>query len=379
MTDTQTDSYQRVFNFSAGPANLPVPVLEKVRDELLNYRGPGAGPGCGMSVLEMSHRSKEFDEILANATRLTRELLGVTADQEVLFLQGGASLQFAMAPMNFFQAGRPVDVVHTGYWTEMALKELKKGFESRVVYTGEAEKFTRIPELRSEQFHPDASYVYLCSNNTIEGTQLQDLPKTAAPLVADMSSDFLSRPLDMSRFGLVFAGAQKNLGPSGLVVAVISKELAERAPQGLPTMLQYRTHIQAGSRYNTPPAFSIYVAGLVLEWIRDHGGLAGMAEHNERKARVLYDAIDRGQGFYTCPVEKSVRSRMNVVWRVTPGGAPSEALEAGLIAEARKAEIIEIKGHRAVGGLRASIYNAMPIAGVERLASLLDDFRRRRG
>ena len=381
---SMSTKYSRVFNFSAGPANLPESVLEQVRDEMMNYKN------SGMSVMEMSHRSREFDEILANANALAKELLGLEDTHEVLFLQGGASLQFAMAPMNLYQAGKPVDMVHTGYWTEAAIKELKKGVtpngapaEVRMVYSGESNNFTQIPELAPGMFSANASYAYVCSNNTIEGTQLKKFPKTPSPLVADMSSDFLSRRIDASQFGLIFAGAQKNLGPSGVVMAIIRRDLADRqdpAIEKVPTMLQYRTHTKAGSRYNTPPAFGIYVAGLVMNWIKTKGGLSKMEELNEKKAKLLYDAIDQSGGIFSCPVEKSVRSTMNVVWRVTPrGGMPNEELETQLISEAKKAGVIEIKGHRLVGGLRASIYNAMPIEGVQRLTDVMKEFQKKYG
>lgn len=328
--------------------------------------------------MEMSHRSKEFDEILANATSVAKELLGVGDDYEVLFLQGGASLQFAMVPMNLYIKGQPIDVIHTGSWSDAAIKDLKKGFEMRMVYSGESNKFTQIPKIETSQFNPQASYAYLCSNNTIEGTQFKQFPDTGkVPLVADMSSDFLSRPIDTKKFGLIFAGAQKNLGPSGVCMVVIRKDLAERADEKLPIMLNYRTHIKGGSRHNTPPAFGIYVAGLVMNWIKSQGGLVKMAEHNAKKAAVLYDAIDKSNGFYSCPVDKAVRSDMNVVFRVKPESKDSEALETALIGEAKKAGLIEIKGHRSVGGLRASIYNAHPMAGVEALANLMSDFHKK--
>ena len=284
-----------------------------------------------------------------------------------------------MLPMNLYQTGKPVDMIHTGSWSEMAIKELKKGYEMRTVYSGESNKFTQIPSFNEDQFNPSASYAYLCSNNTIEGTQFKSFPKTAAPLIADMSSDFLSRKFDMNQFGAVFAGAQKNVGPSGVCMVIIRKDLAERGDEKLPTMLQYRTHVKAGSRYNTPPAFGIYVAGLVMNWIKTSGGLEALEKTNEMKAKILYDTIDKSGGFYSCPVAKDCRSLMNVVWRVKPNGQANEEMETAMISEAKKTGLIEIKGHRSVGGMRASIYNAMPVEGVQALADFMVQFQKKNG
>jgi phosphoserine aminotransferase len=366
-------NYERLYNFSAGPAVLPLPVLERVRDELLNYKK------SGFSVMEMSHRSKEFDEILATAEANVRKLTGLGDDTSVLFLQGGASLQFSMVPMNLAQAGRPVDMIHTGYWTEMAIQQLKKGFDFRLAATGEPHGFKRLPTPSEIELSPNASYVHMCTNNTIYGTQWKQIPNSPhAPLVADMSSDIFSRQLDFGKFGVVFAGAQKNLGPSGVCLVLIKKDLAERAPKHLPSMLEFRSHIKAGSRYNTPPAFGIYVCGLVLQWLVDQGGLPAIEERNEKKASLLYKTIESSQ-FFKCPVETSSRSTMNVVFRIQPGQPNSEALEDTFVKEARKAGFAEIKGHRATGGLRASIYNAFPEQGVIDLCSFMKDFERRQG
>jgi phosphoserine aminotransferase len=364
--------YNRVFNFAAGPAALPESVLEQVRDDLMNYRG------SGMSVMEMSHRSKEFDEIISKAKATAREILKLGDDYEVLFLQGGASLQFTMVPMNLVQAGKPVDVVHTGNWTEMAIGQLKKGTEYRIVATGEKDGFKKLPKLHSDQFNPNASYVHVCTNNTIEGTQWKSLPDTGkVPLVADMSSDFMSRRMDFSKFGLIFAGAQKNLGPSGVCMVVIRKDLAERADEKLPSMLQYRTHIKNDSRYNTPPAFGIYICGLVMDWIQKQGGLEAMERTNNAKAKALYDAIDSSGGFYACPISNEDRSAMNVVFRIQPGQKRGEELEELFIKETKKAGLAELKGHRSIGGLRASIYNAHPIEGVHALTSFMREFQKK--
>lgn len=365
--------YDRIFNFSAGPANLPEPVLEQVRDEMLNYKG------SGVSMMEISHRSKQFDEVMANANAITKRILGLGDDYAVMFLQGGASLQFSMLPMNLLQQGKPADIIHSGYWTEMAIGQHKKGFEHRIVTSGEKDKFTRLPALNEKELNPNASYVYMCSNNTIEGTQWKSFPNTGnVPLVCDMSSDFMSRKLDYNKFGVIFAGAQKNLGPSGVCLVVMKKELAERAPESLPTMLQYRTHIKGDSRYNTPPAFGIYVCGLVMEWIEKNGGLAGIEKRNEEKAKVLYDAID-ATGYYGSPIQKQDRSLMNVVFRIKPGTPDSEKLEEAFIKEAKAAGLVELKGHRAIGGLRASIYNAHPLEGVNALAQFMREFERKNG
>lgn len=362
--------HKRVFNFSAGPAVLPLPVLERAREELLSFEG------CGMSVLEMSHRSKEFESILARAENGLRRNMGIPDDYAVLFLQGGASLQFAMIPMNLYIPGKPVDVIHTGAWTGKAIEELQKLAEYRIAASTESERFRRLPCPEEIRLSPDASYVYMVSNNTIFGTQWREFPDTGdVPLVADMSSDILSRAVDVSRFGLIFAGAQKNLGPAGVTVVIIRKDLAERASPQLPTMLQYRTHIRHHSLYNTPPTFAIYIVWLVMEWIQAEGGLAVIERRNEEKAQLLYDAIDRSE-FYYCPVAKRDRSRMNVIIRIHGN---NEELENRFAQEAKAAGLTDLKGHRSVGGLRASIYNAQPIEGVKALIEFMHEFERRYG
>jgi phosphoserine aminotransferase len=359
----------RVFNFNAGPAALPLPVLEKARAEMLDYKG------SGMSVMEMSHRSKEFEAILAKTEADLRRLMGVPESHDVLFLQGGASLQFSMVPMNL-AAGKPVDVVHTGEWTKKAVEEAKKLGACRLAASTESEKFRRLPRRDEIKAGADAAYLHVCSNNTIEGTEFWEFPDAGAvPLVADMSSDILSRPVDVSKFGLIFAGAQKNLGPSGVTLVLIRKDLAERADKNLPAMLQYRVHAKNTSMYNTPPTYAIYLVGLVLEWIEAEGGLAALEKRNAEKAAALYAAIDR-TGFYACPVEKKDRSRMNVVFRIKNG---DEALEGKFVKEAEAAGLVGLKGHRSVGGLRASIYNAHPSAGVKALADFMAEFERKSG
>src|SRR6202049_3914665 len=320
---------KRAFNFNAGPAALPLSVLERIREELLDWHG------TGMSVMEMSHRSPEFEGINAAAEAGLRKHLQIPDDYAVLFLQGGGSMQFSMVPMNLCLPGKPVDLLHTGAWTAKALGELKKGILHNVAASTEAQKFTRVPRNDEIKLSPYSSYVHMCTNNTIEGTQWHSLPDTGgAPLVADMSSDIASRPIDVKKFGLIFAGAQKNLGPSGVTIVIVRKDLAERADKNLPTLLQYRTHIKERSLYHTPPTFAVYIVGLVMEWIAAEGGITGIDKRNQAKAKLLYDTIDSSSGYYSCPVEKASRSRMNVVFRVAGG---DEAIEKKFAKEAEAA------------------------------------------
>ncbi len=361
---------KRAFNFNAGPATLPLPVLERIREELLDYRG------TGMSVMEMTHRSPEFEEIMFRAEQNLRQLMQIPEEYAVIFLQGGGSLQFTMVPMNLCIPGRPVDVLHTGMWTAKAITELEKGIPFRLAASTEAEKFTRVPRKDEITLVPDASYVYMASNNTIEGTQWDEFPQTGSvPLVADMSSDILSRRMDVGRFGLIFAGAQKNLGPSGVTVIIVRRDLAERADANLPTLLQYRTEIKERSLFHTPPTFAVYIVGLVLEWVAAEGGVAILEKRNEEKARMLYDAID-ASAFYSCPIAKNSRSKMNVVFRVAGG---DEAIEKKFARAATAADIVGVTGHRAVGGMRVSLYNAVTAGAVEALVSFMRDFQRMGG
>ena len=361
---------KRAFNFNAGPGALPLPVLERIREELLDWRG------SGMSVMEMSHRSPEFESINAGAERKLRDLLGISDDYAVIFVQGGGSMQFTMAPMNLCLPGKPVDVLHTGAWTAKALGELKKGVLHHIAASTESEKFARLPRRDEMKFSPDASYVHICTNNTIEGTQWTTLPETGnVPLVADMSSDIASRPVDVKKYGVIFAGAQKNLGPSGVTVVIIRKDLAERADKNLPTLLQYRTHIKEKSLYHTPPTFAVYIVGLVLEWIESEGGIPGVEKRNEAKAKLLYDTIE-SSGFYSCPVEKASRSKMNVVFRVAGG---HDSIEKQFATEAAAAGLVGTPGHRSVGGMRVSLYNAVTPEAVEALTGFMREFRRTRG
>jgi phosphoserine aminotransferase len=315
-------------------------------------------------------------EILERAEQSLRRLLNISDEYAVIFTQGGGSLQFAMVPMNLYIAGKPVDVLHTGMWTSKPIVELKKIAPYRLAGSSEAVKFTRIPRADEIEFAPDASYVYMATNNTIEGTQWQSMPETGAvPLVADMSSDILSRSLDVNGFGLIFAGAQKNLGPAGATVVIIRRDLAERADKNLPSLLQYRSEIKERSLYHTPPTFAIYVVGLVLDWVEANGGLDAAEKRNEAKAKLLYDSIDASE-YYSSPVEKDSRSKMNVVFRASGG---NEAIEEKFATEAEQAGIVGVRGHRFVGGMRVSLYNAVTFDAVQALVNFMRDFARKHG
>jgi phosphoserine aminotransferase len=365
-----TTAASRVHNFGAGPAVLPVPVLERVQAELLDYAG------TGMSVMEMSHRSAAFEGIIQRAEADLRTLLGLGFDHAVLFLQGGASLQFAMVPANLRAAGASADYVVSGHWSKAALKEAQKSGRARVAGSTEAGTFDRVPAQGELDLDPGAAYLHFTSNNTIYGTQWPAPPEPppGVPLVCDASSDALSRPIDISRFGLLYAGAQKNLGPAGVTVVVVRKDLLDRTPGGLPALLDYRQMAESRSLYNTPPTFAIYVVGLVLQWLLGLGGLAEAGRRNEAKAALLYEAIDGSGGFYRGHARAESRSRMNVTFRL-----PSEELEKAFLKEAQAQRLDGLKGHRSVGGLRASIYNACPIESVAALAGFMGEFRRRRG
>jgi phosphoserine aminotransferase len=361
---------KRAHNFNAGPAAMPLSVLQKMREELIDYHG------TGMSVMEMSHRSAEFEAINDGAEKALRRILSIPDGYSVLFVQGGGSMQFAMVPMNLYLPGRAVDVLHTGAWTSKAIGELKRLATHRVAASSESDKFARIPRPEEIALKPDASYVHICTNNTIEGTQWPEPPDTGdVPLVADMSSDIASRPVDVRQFGLIFAGAQKNLGPSGLAVVIVRSDLAERADQKVAQILQYRTYIKEKSLYNTPPTLGIYALGLVLEWIEAQGGVPAVEKVNNEKAKLLYDAID-ATGYYNCPVEKGSRSKMNVVFRVAGG---KEEVEKKFVKDAQNAGLVGIKGHRSVGGMRASIYNAVTLDAVRALTDFMKEFERKNG
>jgi phosphoserine aminotransferase len=359
---------ERIFNFSAGPAVLPLPVLEEAQRDLLSL------PGVGMSVMEISHRSKTFDEIIAGAEAGLRELLRIPANYQILFLQGGASLQFSMAPMNFLPADGSADYVITGSWGKKALKEAKKVGGVNLAATMADGGFTRVPSREEMSLNPQAAYVHITSNETIEGVEWKREPNVGdVPLIADASSNILSREIEVERYGLIYAGAQKNMGPSGLTVVILRDDLLQRVPEGLPTMLDYRTHVENKSLYNTPNTWGIYIFGLVCKWLKDKGGVAAMERENEEKAQLLYDAID-ATDFYRGHADVDCRSLMNVTFRL-----PDEELEKKFVAEATAQGLDGLKGHRSVGGIRASIYNAFPRAGVEALVSFMKDFERRNG
>ncbi len=358
----------RIFNFSAGPAVLPVEVLEEAQRDLV------ALPGVGMSVMEISHRSKAFDDIIKRAEADLRSLGNVPDNYKVLFLQGGASLQFSSVPMNLLGPGASADYIVTGSWSKKALKEAKKVGATRVAASTEEGGFKRVPRQDELQLAADAAYVHMTSNNTIAGTQFHYVPDTGSvPLVSDASSDIFSRPIDVSKFGLIYAGAQKNLGPSGVTLVIVREDLLERSADSLPSMLNYKVHAENGSLYNTPPCFGIYILGLVLRWLVKQGGLEAMAKVNERKAGTLYAELDRSE-FWRPHADADSRSRMNVTFRL-----PSEDLEKLFVKEATAAGLDGLKGHRSVGGLRASIYNAFPESGVEALVQFMREFERRNG
>jgi len=361
-------SVHRIFNFSAGPAILPLSVLEQAQRDLI------ALPGVGMSVLEISHRSKPFDEIIEGCEADVRQLAGISDDHHVLFLQGGASLQFSMLPMNLLPAGGSADYVVTGVWAQKAVKEAKRVGGVRIAASTEAEGFARIPAQAELSLDPNAAYVHYTTNNTIYGTEFHYVPQVGSvPLVADTSSDMFSRPLDVAKHALIYAGAQKNLGPSGVTLVIVRKDMLERTPKTLATMLQYGVHAENKSLYNTPPVFGIYIMRLVMAWFVEQGGLAAIERANLRKADKLYAEIDRS-GFYRGHAKPDSRSRMNVTFRL-----PSEDLEKKFAKEATAAGLDGLKGHRSVGGLRASIYNAFPEAGVDALVQFMQEFERTNG
>jgi len=358
---------ERIVNFGPGPAAIPLPVLEKVKDELLSYRG------SGMSVLEISHRSKWFDEIIQTAVARLKRLMGLGDDFQVLFIQGGASMQFAMVPLNLCGGKRPA-YINTGTWSTKAIAEAEiQGTRPLVVASSEDRNFAYIP--RDYQVPAEAAYLHLTSNNTIKGTQFKTFPQAPVPLVADMSSDILSRPFDPAPFGFIYAGAQKNLGPAGVVVAVIRKDMLSRTPDNLPTMLRYTTYAAKNSLYNTPPCFTIYIIGLVLEWLEEEmGGLEKVEAQNQAKAKLLYQALDDSGGFYRPTADKDSRSLMNVTFRLA-----DEDLEAGFVAQALENGLGGLKGHKSVGGCRASIYNALSLEEVKALVEFMTEFARRKG
>ncbi|MCE7917427.1 3-phosphoserine/phosphohydroxythreonine transaminase [Betaproteobacteria bacterium PRO4] len=364
---------RNIYNFSAGPAVLPEEVLEQARAEMLDWHG------SGMSVMEMSHRGKEFMSIADKAESDMRELAAIPANYKILFLQGGASSQFAMVPLNLLGRSGKADYVQTGQWSEKAVGEAKNFGSIHIAASSESDGFNSVPLLAQWRISTDAAYVHYTSNETIGGVEFQWTPDLSAaegdckdiPLVADMSSNFLSRPLDVGKFGLIYAGAQKNVGPAGLVVVIIREDLLDVAPlSGTPAMLRYKTHADNASMYNTPPTYAIYIMGLVMEWLKRQGGLVAIEQRNIAKARLIYDLID-GSNFYRCPVNRADRSRMNI-----PFTLRDPSLDEIFLKLAQTRGLIQLKGHRSVGGMRASIYNAMPLEGVQALVNFMQEFEK---
>ncbi len=357
---------KRVFNFSAGPSMLPESVLQKAAAEMLDYQG------TGQSVMEMSHRSKPYEAIIEGTEALVREVLGVSDDYHVLFLQGGASFQFHMLPLNFMTINKKADFTLTGAWAQKAIEAASKLGTVNIVGSSKDKKWSYLPEIVGAD--KDADYFHLCNNNTIEGTQYHSIPDVGnVPLIGDISSGVLSEPLDVNKFAVLYAGAQKNLGPSGVTLVIIRKDMVDRIPAGLPTMLDFRTHIEAKSMYNTPPCYAIYIMKLVLEWVKEMGR-ENLFKQNAAKAALLYDYLDSSNFFYS-PVEKSVRSLMNIPFIPREADAEkADAINKKFVKEATAADLVNLAGHRSVGGMRASIYNAMPVAGVEALVAFMKDF-----
>jgi phosphoserine aminotransferase len=358
----------RVFNFSAGPAALPEPVLRQAAEEMLDWRG------SGMSVMEMSHRGKEFIGIAAEAEGLLRELLAVPANYKVLFMQGGAIGQNAIVPLNLLRGKAGADYIDTGEWSKKSIKEAQKYGTVNVAASAKASGYTTIPARETWKLDPNAAYVHICSNETIGGVEYHWTPEVGGvPLVADMSSDILSRPVDVSKYGLIYAGAQKNIGPAGLTIVIVRDDLIGQASPHCPSAFDYKTVADNESMYNTPPTYAIYIAGLVFQWIKARGGLAAMEAHNKAKAAVLYDYLE-GSSFYSSPVDKACRSLMNVPFRLK-----DEALDDAFLKGAQARGMVQLKGHRSVGGMRASIYNAMPVEGVQALVQYMKEFEAQHG
>ena len=361
---------KRAHNFNAGPAVLPVSVLEQAQAEMLDYHG------CGMSVMEMSHRSKVFEDIINTAEADLRELMSIPANYKVMFLQGGGNLQFAMIPMNLRPAGASADYIVTGAWSKTAIKESAKLGTARAAVSTEKVGFNCLPGPAEIQCDPNAAYLYFCSNETIHGVEWtgEPTPPARVPLVCDVSSDFVSRPVDVSKYGLLFAGAQKNAGPAGVTVVIVREDLLERVPANLPVMLDYKVLAESGSLHNTPPCYSIYIVGLVFQWLKGLGGLAGIARINQEKAGLIYAAIDGSGGFYRGHAVPEARSKMNIPFRL-----PNEELEKLFVKESEARNFVGLKGHRSVGGLRASVYNALPMESARELVAFMKEFQRVNG
>jgi len=358
----------KVYNFAPGPAMLPEPVMERVQEEFLDFRG------SGMSVIELSHRSKEFASIAEESERDLRELLTIPDKHKILFLQGGATSQFAMAPMNLLGSGGTADYVHTGIWSGKAIKEARRHGKINIAATSEEDNFMVIPDRDKWQLSDNPAYVYYASNETIGGVEFQSVPDVGdVPLVCDMTSNILSRPIDVSRFGVVIAGAQKNIGPAGLVVVIVREDVMGDASSNLPTLYDYPAMVEGGSMYNTPPTFAWYMAGLVFKWIKEQGGVEAMEQNSLARSGKLYKTID-DSGFYNNPVKPEFRSRMNV-----PFTLADDSLNGKFLEEAKTSNLVELKGHRSVGGMRASMYNAMPQSGCDALVDFMTDFEQRNG
>lgn len=358
----------RIYNFSAGPSTLPLPVLEQVQKDIVDYKG------AGLSLVEASHRGPHYSEVHEAAGAALRKLLGLPENYHVLWLQGGATMQFAMIPMNLLAGGQKADYTNTGSWAKKAIADAKKFGDIHVAYDGSGDNFATLPRAADLGARDDAVYLHLTSNETIGGVQWQEWPDVDVPIVCDMSSDFLSRKLPLEKFGLIYAGAQKNLAPAGVTVVIIRDDMLERCADDLPAYLSYKTHAPKDSLYNTPPVFPIWVARLVLDYLNENGGLDWVAGLAEERSGLLYGMMDKHDGFYKCPVAEHCRSKMNVVWRL-----PTEDLEKQFIAEAKAKGMDGLKGHRSVGGCRASIYNAMPVDGARALADFMDEFARTHG
>lgn len=357
----------RAYNFNAGPAALPLEVLQKAKEELVDYKG------IGMSVMEISHRSAEYEQLNAETQELLSELLNIPSGYKTLFLQGGASTQFAMIPLNFLTAGKAANYIITGSWGKKALKESKLIGET--IVSAQPEKFSHVPDISQLQLQDQSAYLHITSNETIEGVQYQQFPEVGnIPLIADMSSDILCRPIDVSQFGMIYAGAQKNLGPSGVTLVIVREDLLENVPDHIPTMLRYDTHINANSLYNTPPVYSVYMVNLVLKLINEKGGLEQIEKFNREKTKLIYDAIDESQGFYIGTVDEKDRSIMNIPFRLK-----DEQLEKQFLTQSQEKGFVGLKGHRSVGGIRASTYNAVPYESCKALRDFMIDFQKRNG
>jgi phosphoserine aminotransferase len=359
----------RIYNFAAGPSILPLPALEEAAKKLVDYEG------SGMSLVEMSHRGKIYDNLHNETISLARELLQIPEEFTILLLQGGATLQFGMVPMAFLKAGMSADYVITGSWAQKALDDAKLIGKVNVVWDGKIDNYSKIPAHSELKFNDKAAYVHLCSNETIGGIQWQDMPDTGSvPLIADMSSEIMSRPLPWNKLSMVYAGAQKNIAPSGVVLIIMRKSLIEQARKDIPIYFRYDNHAKENSLYNTPPTFSIWMANLTFKWIKSIGGMNEIEKRRDAKAKLIYDMVDESKGYYRCPVDIKCRSKMNIVWRLK-----TEDLENSFISQAEKAGLSGLKGHRSVGGCRASVYNAMPVEGAKALADFMKEFMKKNG